>query len=127
MGRTDELEKVEKTIKETEARLKTLKTNLDAIDLEIKKIATFERTLVFNVKMLKTRQVVAIAKEFKNSKEELKKVKARLLVLRNDKEHFSNVFKDVHDFLKSTRTQHSKIVQDGENNVIKFRREDGKE
>lgn len=127
MGRTDDLTKLERTVKETDARLKTLLSNLQALDFEIKKIVVLERTLVENVKILKTKQVIAIAQEFKKAKEELRSVKVRLVALRNDREHFSKAFKDTKEFLKTLEAQHRKIVREGENNVIKFRRTDGKE
>lgn len=127
MGRTDDLTKIDLAIKETEARLKTLQINIDALDLEIKKFLDFENTLLENVKVLKTRRVIAIAQEFKKSKEELKRVKGRLVVLRNDREHFNKVFKDTDDVLKGMQAQQKKMLTDGENNVLSFRREDGKE
>jgi len=127
VGRTDDLTKIDLAIKETEARLKTLQINIDALDLEIKKFLDFENTLLENVKVLKTRRVIAIAQEFKKSKEELKRVKGRLVVLRNDREHFNKVFKDTDDVLKGMQAQQKKMLTDGENNVLSFRREDGKE
>ncbi len=127
MGRTDDITKIDRAIKETEARLKTLQINIDALDLEIKKFLDFENTLLENVKILKTKRVIAIAQEFKKSKEELKRVKGRLVVLRNDREHFNKVFQDTDDVLKGMQSQLQKILTDGENNVLSFRREDGKE
>jgi uncharacterized protein YoxC len=127
VGRTDDITKIDRAIKETEARLKTLQINIDALDLEIKKFLDFENTLLENVKILKTKRVIAIAQEFKKSKEELKRVKGRLVVLRNDREHFNKVFQDTDDVLKGMQSQLQKILTDGENNVLSFRREDGKE
>ena len=127
MSRTDELAKIERAAKEAETRLKTIQTNLDSIDLEIKKVSVLERTLIENVKTLKTKQIIAIAQEFKKAKEELRKVSIRLVVLRNDKEHYSKAFRDATDFLQNARMQHNKVMRAGENNVLQFRKKDGKE
>lgn len=126
MGKTDELEKLEKTIKDTEARLKTLQTNMEALDKEIKNISTFESVLVENVRILKTKKVIAIAKEFSNAKDELKRVKKRLVVLHNDREHFNKSYQDVEVFLQNVRLQYDKVLNSGKDNVLSFRREDGK-
>jgi len=122
VGRTDEFTIIEKQIKDIEARLKILRTRIEALDLEIKKIAAFERTLIDNVKILKKQQVVAIAKEFGHAKSELKKVRARLVELRNDQEHFYKVHRDTKESLKNTQLKFAKMVSESENNVIKFRR-----
>lgn len=126
MGRTSEFDKIEKSIKELDGRLKTLQTNMEALSSEIHKISTFERTLVENVKILKSKRVIAIAKEFSNAKDELKRVRARLVVLKSDQDHFDKVYGEVSENLKNTHLQYAKMLQDGENNVIKFRRDDGK-
>ena len=127
MGRTDEIAKIDRMIKETETRLKTLQSNIEALDAEIKKIVILERTLIENVKILKRKQVIAIAQEFKKAKEELHRSKVRLIALRNDREHFNKVFKDTDDFLKAAQAQYKKAVREGQNNVIRFRRADGEE
>jgi predicted nucleic acid-binding Zn-ribbon protein len=126
VGRTDDLEKIEKDIKDTETRLKTLKTSMEALDLEIKKITTLEHVLIDNVKILKKQQVIAIAKEFGHAKDELKKVRARLVDLENDRQHFYKVYKEIREILKSSQLQFSKMISESKNNVIRFRRKNGK-
>jgi DNA repair ATPase RecN len=127
VSRTEEPAKIDRMIKDTETRLKTLQTNLEALDSEIKKIAVFERVLVDNIRILKAQRVITMAKEFKKAKDELNRVKTRLTNLRNDREHFNKAFNDVNDFLKAAHAQYDKITQQSENNVIKFRGADGKE
>jgi hypothetical protein len=126
MGRTDELEKIDRIIKDTETRIKTLLSNMEALDSEIKKIAVLEDVLIENVKILRTTQVVAVAQEFRRAKDELKRTKLRLVGLRNDREYYNKASKDAREFLKTAQTEYKKIAKEGENNVLSFRRSDGK-
>ena len=126
MSKTEDLSKLENSIKEAETRLKSVQTSVEAIALEIRKVIVIEETLIENVNILKKKQIVAMAQEYKKAKEELRRVRGRLIVLRNDQAHINKAFQDVNDVLKGIQDQHRKMLVDSENNVIKFRRRDGK-
>ena len=126
MSKTEDLAKLENSIKEAETRLKSVQTSVEAIALEIRKVIVIEETLIENVNILKKKQIVAMAQEYKKAKEELRRVRGRLIVLRNDQAHINKAFQDVNDVLKGIQDQHRKMLVDSENNVIKFRRRDGK-
>ena len=126
MSKTEDLAKLETSIKEAETRLKSIQTSVEAIALEIRKVVVIEKTLIENVNILKKQQIIAIAQEFKKAKEELSRVQTRLIVLRNDQAHIDKASQEVNVFLQNARIQHNKMLVDGENNVLKFRRRDGK-
>ncbi|HXN74868.1 MAG TPA: hypothetical protein VN855_00055 [Candidatus Acidoferrum sp.] len=123
MGKTEDLAKIDRTIKEAELRLKTVQASISALDKEIANVVALESALSANVKCLKTKRVIAIAQEYRNAKEELKRARTRLIVLGNDREHYCKAQKDAETFLKQTKKDYEKMKN--ENNVIKFRGKKG--
>lgn len=121
MGRTDELSKIDRSIKDADIRIKTVQMNLDALGKEIAKVMELERILRENVKYLKTQKIIAIAQEFKKAKEDLKKTQSRLMILKNDQERFKKSLKDAENFIKQARKDYEKIQEMGENNVLNFK------
>lgn len=127
MGKPEELAKVERAIKEAEARFKTISSNLAAIELEIKKVTLVQGVLIENVRMLKSKQIIAIAQEFKKAKEELRRTGVRLTVLQNDKDHFSKSLQDIISFVDNAKIQQTKLIKESENIILQFRSKNGKE
>lgn len=127
MGREEELSKIDKSIKDAELRIKTLQTSIDALDKEIAAVSRLEKTLVENVKCLKSKQIIAIAQEYKKAKEELKRTQNRLLLLRNDREHYHKSSEEIEKLLEQARKAFDKLQNIGDSNVLRFksRREDG--
>lgn len=127
MGREEELVKIDGAIKDAEGRIKTTRTHLDAIDKEISSISTIEKTLIENVKCLKSKRIIAIAQEYKKAKEELQKTQNRLVSLRNDRNHFNKILLEIEELLKQTRKAFDKLQNIGNSNVLSFksRRENG--
>lgn len=128
MGRTEDLARIDRSLKDGEIRLRTVKTNLDALDREISILNTLESELVENVKCLKTKQIIAKAAEYKKAKEDLAKTRARLIGLKNDREHFRKAHAEVEFVMNKAREELEKIQKNGDNNVLhgKFgRKENG--
>lgn len=127
MGREEEQAKIDRAIKDAEVRIRTFQTNIDAIDKEISIVSLSEKALEENVKCLKTKRIIAIAQEYKKAKEDLKKTQNRLLILRNDREHFNKALCNIEDLLKQSKKELDKLQNSVDNNVLSFksRRKDG--
>ena len=125
MGKTSDLDKLNQVIEDAEKRVKTLQNSIDAINKEIGALITFEITLEENIKCLKRKQIVAIAQEFKKTKEELKKTRQKMGELSNDKEHFIKASKDVHGLIKKTKDDLEKLQKSSNVLTFKSRRTDG--
>lgn len=125
MGKTEDLDRLSQTIEDAEKRVKTIQDSIDAINRELSTLSTFESTLEENIRCLKRKQIIAIAQEFKKTKEELKKTRIKMSGLRNDKEHFIKASKDVHNLIKKTKEDLEKLQKT--TNVLNFksRRTDG--
>lgn len=128
MGRPEDLVKLDQIIKEAEQRIKTLQANIDASNKELNTLSTYEQTLEENIKCLKRKQIIAIAQEFKKSKEELKKTRTRIAMLNSDKGHYVRSSKDVHAFIKIKEEELERLQKSADCNVLAFKpgRKDGK-
>ena len=125
MGRTEELAKIDRAIKDAEIRIRTVHTSLVALNKDISEITTLEYTLKENLACLKKKQVVAIAQEYKKAKEELRKTQLRLTMLTNDREHYEKTLRDAQSFLDLAKRDYIRMSNLMEKNVIKFRKKDG--
>lgn len=127
VGKQADLEKIDRTLKDGEIRLRTVKTNLDALEKEIQNLSSLESQLAENVKCLKKKNIVAIATEYKKAKEELSKIRQRAIALKNDREHFKKASEEVECSMKKAKEELEKLQRLGDNNVLrgKFGKKDG--
>jgi len=128
VARTEDLDRLDKVIKDAESRIKTIQANIDAIGKELNVLASHEYTLEESVKNLRKRQVIAIAQEFKKIKEELSRTRQRIVMLENDRDHFLKASRDVHNLIEKTREDLQKLQKASKSNVLNFkaRKPDGK-
>ena len=112
---------LETELKDCESRIQLIKTNLDAMDKEISLYRILEEKLLENIKCLKTNKIVALAKEFRKSKEELFTARAKLEMLENDRNHFLKIYKDLALSIKKMKDTLSAPEKKKENNVLQFK------
>ena len=122
MGKTEDIAKLDRTVKDTEIRITTVLANVDALVKEINTLYNKEQELEENVKCLKKNRIIAIAQEFKKSKEELERIRARIIMLNNDKEHFLKSSENMRTFIQDTQKQLEKLQNSSDNNVLQFNR-----
>lgn len=118
MDLSDHLSKLDRAIKDAEIRIRTFQTSIGALDKEIESLTQLESTLEENIKNLKAQRIIAIAQEYKKAKEELKKVKSRIVLLSNDREHYRANIKDASLLLENSRKEYEKI--NTSNNILDF-------
>lgn len=118
MGKQEELSKIDRTIKDSEIRLRTFKTNIDVIQKEIDFLLNVEGQLQENIKYLKKVKIITLATEYKKAKEDLKKTKNRLLQLKSDKAINDKAHKEVTVFIEKNKELYDKLTKHNENNVL---------
>lgn len=118
MSKQVELEKLDRAIKDGQIRLGTVKNNLDLLDREIATLTELQSELEANVKCLKQKNIVAIATEFKKSKEDLKKTKLRLTLATAERDDFKRALEFTHKVIKDSQEAIERIKKSGENNVL---------
>ena len=119
MGKQAELEKLDRTLKDCELRLRTIKVNIDSLTREIDTFFELEAQLEQNVKCLKKKNIIAIAAEYKKAKEELAKTKAKSIGLRNDREQFRKASAEIEFVMKKAQVDLEKLHKIGDNNVLR--------
>ena len=124
MNKPEEISRLNRALIDAEVKIKTIFSNIEALSKEIKILCDAENSLEENLKCLKKNKIIAVAQEFKKSKEELKKIKSRIAMLTNDKTHFVKVSVDTQDFIDKTKAQITKLHGTEENNVLQFKRGD---
>ena len=124
MGKQEDVDKLDRLVRDIEIRLHTIKMSIDSLTKEIDILAELEIQLDQNVKCLKKKNVIAIAAEFKKSKDDLARAKARSIILKNDREHFRKNSAEMDAMAKKTKEELKKLQKIGQNNVLlgKFRR-----
>jgi chromosome segregation ATPase len=117
VGKQADLEKLDRTIKDGEIRLRTVKTNIDSLSREIATLEELEIQLRLNLQCLKENKIVAIATEYKKAKEDLAKAKTRRISISNDREHFRKAVAEVEIVMKKAKEELDEMNKEG-NNVL---------
>ena len=121
MSHTEELKILDRTIRDSEIRIRTLQTNIDAIEKELLNVVSLKQILEDNIKCLKANKIIAVANEYKKIKEELKRVTHRIETLSYDKTRFCILIKDVESLLKKSNIDFEKMKNAGNENVLQFK------
>ena len=115
MGRQADLEKLDRTIKDGEIRLRTVRINIDILNREIAQLDELELTLLQNIQCLKEQKVIAIATEYKKAKEDLAKTKTKRISISNDRENFKKAVNEVELVMKKAKEEIEAINKEGDN------------
>jgi len=118
MGKQDELNKLYRAIKDSEVRMNTFSVNMNTIQKEMNFHINTEKQLEENLAYLKDIKVIALATQYKKTKEDIGKTKKRLSELRSDMASNKKAYEDTETVLKKNRTAYDKLTKDSENNVI---------
>jgi chromosome segregation ATPase len=113
-----ELEKADRIVRDTEIKLRTIKTALDGIEGEIQQLTTLENELEENLKFLKKKNIIALAQEYRKAKEDLTKTKNRLAMLRIDSSNVGRALGDCQAYLQKAKEAYAKLLK-GNDNVIR--------
>jgi len=116
--RQAELDALDRSIKDGEIRLRTVKMNIEALTKDIDTLAEVEAQLEENIRILKKKRIVAMATEFKKAREDLAKTKTRLIALKNDRENFRKSASQVEQGMEQATDTIAIIKRMSENNVV---------
>jgi predicted nucleic acid-binding Zn-ribbon protein len=122
MSKSEDITRLDRAIKDATIRIRTVLTNVDAHTKEIDLLYNQEKALEENVKCLKKKRIIAVAKEFKKSKEELECIRSRITILSNDRTHFLQIAEDMKAFIDKTKQELDRLEGTNDNNVLQFNR-----
>lgn len=118
MGKMEELDKLDKAIKDAEIRLKSIQNNIEQIGNEIAILSPRKNELEQNIEFHKKAGIVPIAHEYGKAKRELSKIKARLILISNDQKKAIAASKDVELILDKFKKDFEKLSTISDNNVL---------
>jgi predicted nucleic acid-binding Zn-ribbon protein len=122
MSKAEDITRLDRAIKDAQIRIRTILTNVEALNKEIDILATKGSNLEENVKCLKKNKIIAMAQEFKKSKDELKRIHVRIITLTNDRDRFVKTSDDMQQFIEKTQKDLDKLQDSNNNNVLQFDR-----
>lgn len=122
MPKTDDISKLDRDIRDAHIRKNTFLTNIEALTKEMNILNGQESILEDNLRGLKKRKVVAIAREYQIMKQELSVIKLKITNLRNSKEQYLKICDDLQSFMDRTNKELDKLRKMKDNNVIRFKR-----
>lgn len=120
MSKTEDIAKLDRSIKDADIRVNTILANVEAFNKEISILNGKAKEIEENLTCLKKNRVIAVAQEFKKAKDELKAINNKIIALRNDKEHLLKNIEDMRNFIKKTQTELDKLQNANDNNVLQF-------
>lgn len=128
MGKQADIDKLTNAVRDAEAQLKVFKHNLGILDREIAQLNAVEAQLDENIKFLRKKNIVALAKEYKAAKDDMNKTKNRLAMLRIDRSNIDRATSDIDSFVNKTKEELTKLLN-APSNVLYglFRRKNGQE
>lgn len=118
MSKTVDIERIELAIKDLESRIRNLKFALDHNENETQELAALKIVLKENIIELKRDHIIAVAHEFKRSKDDLVKTSIRLNYLMLDKRMYRKAFEGQEATLVLLKRKLAEAVEKTKNNVI---------
>jgi uncharacterized protein YbgA (DUF1722 family) len=86
MGKKEDLESLDKTIRESNIRLHTVQAHIVSLTNDIEAFSQLEGNLIDNIKYLKKNKVITGAESYRKAKDDLAKTVIKVVSLMNDRE-----------------------------------------
>jgi chromosome segregation ATPase len=118
MSKQIELENLDRAIRDGNIRAQTVKTNMEILSREIESLDQAEIALEENLKFLKQQKIIAIAEEFKKIKDELARVRVRLITSKNERADYQKSLDHTNQTIQWSIEAIDKIKRNGDNNVL---------
>lgn len=119
MSKIDELDKLDRAIKDAEIRLKSIQTNVEQIGKEISILDPRKNELEQNIEFHKKGDAAPIIGEYRKAKAELSKVKARLILINADFKRATQACQDIEEIIEKFKRDYEDLIKTSENNVLK--------
>jgi len=119
MSKIEELDKLDKAIKDADIRLKSIQAAIEGIDKEISVLAPRKSELEKNLEFHKKSGTVPLAHEYKKSKAEFTKIKVRLNLITSDRLKAIDACKQVEEIIDKFKRDHMELLRTSEDNVLR--------
>ena len=114
-----DLEKFSIAIKELELRLRAVRLGKNQAEKELNVLLSVETSLLENISILKTKEVITIAQEYRKAISDLAKCRRQLAFVRIDRDTYSKAVNGQETLMAELQSRYLKGLIAQENNVIK--------
>ena len=119
MNRIEELDKLDRAIKDADIKLKSIQNNIEQIDKEIAVLAPRKLELEKNIEFHKRSSTIPIAHEYKKTKAELSKVTARMIFIGAEYGKSVKACRQIEEIIDKFKRDHYELLKTNENNVLR--------
>jgi hypothetical protein len=119
VNKIEENDKLSRAIADCEIKLKSIQANIEQIDKEINALTPRKAELEQNIEFHKKASTVPIIKEHRNTKSELSKIKARLILITSDRKKSLDACKQIEEIIEKLKRDQAALLQTNENNVVR--------
>ncbi len=119
MSKIEQLDKLDKAIKDADIRLKSIQMNIEKIEVEISTLSPKKNELKQNLEFHKKEGTVPLAHEYKKARAELSKTTARLILLAADLKKSKDACQQVIEIIEKFKNDHAVLIKTGENNILR--------
>ncbi len=114
-----ELDLLNRAIKDNDIRLYSIKAGIDQLDKEIAVLTPRKKELEQNLEFLKKQETIPLAQEFKKTKAELSKTVSRLNTITADRAKAHQAALTAEQIIAKFKRDHANLVISSENNILK--------
>lgn len=118
MNRREQLDQLDRSIKDAEIRLKSIQTTIEGIDKEIAILQPRKNELEQNIEFLKKKDTIPIAQEYKKSKLELIKTKTRLTAIAGDRCKADDACCQIEEIIEKFKRDYARLIISSDDNIL---------
>lgn len=119
MTRAEELDQLDKAIKDAEKSQKSIQDNIDQLSKEISTLTLHKTDLEENLEFHKRVGIIPIAHEYGKSKKELTKTTNRLTLITEDRKKSIQGLNDTKEIIARYKRDYIRLLNSNEDNVVR--------
>jgi hypothetical protein len=119
VNKIEELDKLDRAIKEAEINLKSVQQNTEQMAKEIAALSPRKLELEQNIEFHKKSDTIPIIHEHRKAKAELSKTTARLILIRADHKRASEACKDIEFIIQKLKKDQEALLRISDDNVLR--------
>ena len=119
MSKLDEIDRLDKALKDADIRLKSIQAAIEGIDKEISVLSPRKSELEKNLEFHKKSGTIPLAHEYKKSKAEFIKISARLSLIASDRLKAIDACKQVEEIIDKFKRDHMELLRTSGDNVLR--------
>ena len=119
MTKTQQIDQLDRAIRDSDIRLYSVKSNIDNISKEVEGLSIRKNELEQNLDFLKQEDTIPLAQVYKKVKSELAKINSRLNIITSDRAKAQNAATEIEYIIAKLKRDHAALIISSENNILK--------